>query len=89
MKKNIKKMITLKIVLLSFDFVKKIFFTVSCFSCPLLCYYFYVFRTMWSRDRDVILAGRIIDLGWWEIGMGRDGEGGCQFTSNLGPRWTG
>ncbi len=34
-----------------------------------------VFRTIWSRDRDVVLVGRTIDLGWWEFGMGWDGEG--------------
>ncbi len=26
---------------------------------------------------------------WKAEGMGREWEGGCQFTSNLGPRWTG
>jgi hypothetical protein len=38
-----------------------------------------MFRTMRSRDRDVILVRRTIDLGCWEFGMGRewggDGEG--------------
>jgi hypothetical protein len=55
---------------------------------------------MRSRNHDVVLVRRTIDLGCWEFGMGRewggDGEGmgrgwegGGQFTSNLGPRWTG
>jgi hypothetical protein len=44
-----------------------------------------MFRTLWSRSRDVVLVGRTIDLGCWEFGMGR--EWGGQFTSNLGPRW--
>jgi hypothetical protein len=30
-----------------------------------------------------------MDLRCWEFGMGRGWEGGGQFTSNLGPRWTG
>ncbi len=53
---------------------------------------------MWSWCRDVVLEGRTIDLGkprgGWEIGMGwnregmgREWEGGGQFTSNLGPGW--
>ncbi len=34
-----------------------------------------MFRTMRSRDRDVVLVRRAIDLGCWEFGKGRDGEG--------------
>ncbi len=36
------------------------------------CYKQLLFRTMWSQDRDVVLVGRTIDPGWWEIW---DGEG--------------
>jgi hypothetical protein len=51
---------------------------------------------MRSRDRDVVLVGCTIDLGkprgvgkleWG--GMGREWGGRGQFTSNLGPGWTG
>jgi hypothetical protein len=48
-----------------------------------------LFRTLWSRSRDAVLVGCTIDLGCWEFGMGREWGGGGQFTSNLGPRWTG
>ncbi len=48
-----------------------------------------LFRTMRSRDHDVVLVRRTINPGCWEFGMGRGCEGGGQFTSNLGPRWTG
>jgi hypothetical protein len=44
---------------------------------------------MRSRDRNVVLVKRTVDLRCWEFGMGRGWEGGGQFTSNLGPRWTG
>jgi hypothetical protein len=50
---------------------------------------------MRSRDHDVVLVRRTIDLGYWEFGMGNGegwGEGeerGGQFTSNLRPGWTG
>jgi hypothetical protein len=44
---------------------------------------------MRSRDHDVVLVGRTIDLRCWEFGMGRGWEAGGQFTSNLRPRWTG
>ncbi len=47
-----------------------------------------VFRTMRSGDHDVVLVRRTIDLRCWEFGMGREWEGGGQFTSNLRPRWT-
>jgi hypothetical protein len=30
---------------------------------------------MRSRDHDVVLVRRTINLGYWEFGMGRDGEG--------------
>ncbi len=54
-----------------------------CFAWSLL------FRTMWSRDRDVVLGGRTIKLGMpWGDGNLEWGGGG-QFTSNLGPGWTG
>jgi hypothetical protein len=48
-----------------------------------------LFRAIRSRDHDVVLVRRTIDLRCWEFGMGRGWEGGGQFTSNLGPRWTG
>jgi hypothetical protein len=48
-----------------------------------------MFRTMRSRDHDVVLVRCTINLGCWEFGMGRGWKGGGQFTSNLGPRWTG
>ncbi len=48
-----------------------------------------LFRTMLSQDCDVVLVRRTIDLGCWEFGMGTEWGGGGQFTSNLGPRWTG
>jgi hypothetical protein len=52
-----------------------------------------VFRTMWSRDRDVVLVGHAVDLGKprgvGNLEWGGNGERGGQFTSNLGPRWTG
>jgi hypothetical protein len=42
-----------------------------------------------SRDRDVVLARRTIYLGKPRgVGNLEWGRGG-QFTSNLGPRWTG
>jgi hypothetical protein len=44
---------------------------------------------MRSWDHNVVLVRRTINLGCWEFGMGRGLEGGGQFTSNLGPRWTG
>jgi hypothetical protein len=31
-----------------------------------------VFWTMRSRDHDVIVVRRTINLGYWEFGMGRD-----------------
>jgi hypothetical protein len=46
-----------------------------------------------SRDRDVVLVRRTIGSGkppgGREFKMGREWGGGGQFTSNLGPRWTG
>jgi hypothetical protein len=48
-----------------------------------------------SRDRDVVLVRRTIQLGkprgsgnWSGEGMERGWGGGGQFTSNLGLRWT-
>ncbi len=35
----------------------------------------HLFRTLWSRSRNVVLVGRTIDLGCWEFGMGRDWGG--------------
>jgi hypothetical protein len=34
-----------------------------------------VFRTMRSRDHDVVVVRRTINLGYWEFGMGREWEG--------------
>ncbi len=34
-----------------------------------------LFRTLWSRSRNVVLVGRTIDQGCWEFGMGRDWGG--------------
>jgi hypothetical protein len=48
-----------------------------------------MFRTMRSRDHDVVVVRRTINLGCWDFGMGRAWEGGGQFTSKLGPRWMG
>jgi hypothetical protein len=49
-----------------------------------------------SRDRDVVLVKRRVcwgnPRGVGNLEWGGDGEGmrkGGQFTSNLGPRWTG
>jgi hypothetical protein len=49
-----------------------------------------------SRIRDVVLVRRIFSSGnprgsgiWNGEGKGRGWKGGDQFTSNLGPRWTG
>ncbi len=48
---------------------------------------------MRSRDHDVVLVRRTSKPGmlgiWNGEGMGRGWKGGGQFTSNLGPRWTG
>jgi hypothetical protein len=53
----------------------------------------YMFRTMRSRDHNVVLVRRTIKPGmlgiWSGEGMGRGWKGGGQFTSNLGPRWMG
>jgi hypothetical protein len=37
--------------------------------------YKYLFRTLWSRSRDVVLVWWTIDMGCWEFGMGRDWGG--------------
>jgi hypothetical protein len=46
-----------------------------------------------KSGRDVVLEGRTIDLGkpWGDgnLEWGVNGKGGGQFTSNLGPGWTG
>jgi hypothetical protein len=34
-----------------------------------------VFQTMRSRDHDVIIVRRTINLGYWEFGMGREWGG--------------
>jgi hypothetical protein len=34
-----------------------------------------VFRTMRSRDHDVVVVRRTINLGYWEFGMGREWGG--------------
>jgi hypothetical protein len=44
---------------------------------------------MRSQDQDVVVVRRIINLGYWEFGMGRGLRKGGQFTSNLRLRWTG
>ncbi len=48
---------------------------------------------MRSQDHNVVLVRRTIKPGmlgnWSGEGMGRGWKGGGQFTSNLGPRWTG
>ncbi len=40
---------------------------------------------MRSRDHDVVVVGRTINLDYWKFGMGREWggveKGGCQFTS--------
>jgi hypothetical protein len=60
----------------------------SCSSCTINIFRWLLFRTIWSRCRDVVLEGRTIDLGKpWGGGKVEWGGGG-QFTSNLGPGWT-
>jgi hypothetical protein len=48
---------------------------------------------MRSRDHNVVVVRHTIKPGmlgiWNGEGMGRGWEGGGQFTSSLGPRWTG
>jgi hypothetical protein len=34
-----------------------------------------LFRTMRSRDQDVVVVRRTINLGYWEFGMGREWGG--------------
>jgi hypothetical protein len=34
-----------------------------------------VFRTMRSRDHDIVVVGRKINLDYWEFGMGREWGG--------------
>ncbi len=34
-----------------------------------------LFRTMRSRDQDVVIVRRTINLGYWEFGMGREWGG--------------
>ncbi len=52
-----------------------------------------LYRTMWSRCCDVVVGGHMFEMGnRWEQGKGtgREGGGGWgQYTSNLGPEWTG
>jgi hypothetical protein len=36
---------------------------------------YHLFRTMRSRDHDVIVVRRTINLGYWEFGMGREWGG--------------
>ncbi len=36
---------------------------------------FILFRTMRSRDHDVVVVRRTINLGYWEFGMGREWGG--------------
>jgi fatty acid desaturase len=42
-----------------------------------------VFRTMGSRDHDVVLVRRRIYLGYWEFGMGRGWGGGEEGEVSL------
>ncbi len=52
-------------------------------------YHVYMFPTMWSRDRDVVLVGRTIKLGKpWGDGNLEWGGNGEREVSYLGPGWT-
>jgi hypothetical protein len=42
---------------------------------------------MRSRDRDVVLVRRTIDLGCWEFGMGREWEGNGKGEVSLRATW--
>ncbi len=47
----------------------------ECINSNLLYEGMVMFRTMRSRDRNVVLVKRTIDLRCWEFGVGGDGEG--------------
>jgi hypothetical protein len=46
-----------------------------------------LFRTMRSRDRDVVLVRRTIYLGCWEFGIGREGGGDGEGEVSLRATW--
>jgi hypothetical protein len=46
-----------------------------------------VFRTMRSRDHDVVLVRRTIDLRCWEFGMGREWGGDEKGEVSLQVTW--
>ncbi len=46
-----------------------------------------MFRTMRSRDHDVVLVRRTIDLGCWEFGMGRERGGDGKGEVSLRVTW--
>ncbi len=46
-----------------------------------------MFRTMRSRDRNVVLVRRTIDLGCWEFGMGREWGGDGEWEVSLRATW--
>ncbi len=46
-----------------------------------------LFRTMRSRDHDVVLVGRTINLGCWEFGMRREWGGDGKGEVSLRVTW--
>jgi hypothetical protein len=46
-----------------------------------------VFRTIRSRDHDVILVKRTVDLGCWEFGMGKGWGGDEKGEVSLQATW--
>ncbi len=48
---------------------------------------FLLFRTMRSRDHDVVLVRRTIDLRGWEFGMGREQGGDEKGEVSLRLTW--
>ncbi len=46
-----------------------------------------VFRTVKSRDHDVVLVRRTINLGCWEFGMGREWGGDGKGKVSLQVTW--
>jgi hypothetical protein len=49
----------------------------------------FLFRTMKSRENDVVLVRRTINLGCWEFGMGREWGGDGKGEVSLRVTWTG
>ncbi len=47
----------------------------------------FVFRTMRSRDHEVVLVRRTINLGCWEFGMGREWGGDGKGEVSLQVTW--